>query len=396
MGLNKLIPLTKDETELIKKVFFVSLGVTLGIVLIAAGLRFFTEADGKPIAEIREKSRGKKAVSPGLDRIDIAAHKLSAKLSGSNTGKRILHLERVVSADPYDALPQLKLAEAYLSLRDVEKASNRLSTLLEMDSLPDSVMIKGKGLYGLALCYKGDQEQGLSQLEDAIERHPESGLLYCYRGMAEKVSDPFSESAEEMFARARELDGDNPYILYQSSRHLMNRKDRTRDDLIKARRFLKQASEKEPFNPRIYGRLGMVYYYLDQPELAEKNYRNSLRINPGDYNTRFNLGDLYLFSLRDTVAALKEFKETVSLNPEHVMANFRIGLLLINNRMYKEAVEYLKAAREADPRNKRVMFQLAVCYERLDMKEDALRVYQDILEHDELNFIAKNKVKQLQ
>jgi Flp pilus assembly protein TadD len=81
-----------------------------------------------------------------------------------------------------------------------------------------------------------------------------------------------------------------------------------------------------------------------------------------------------------------------SLHPE---ANFKIGLICLNNNMAKEAVEYLKRALQSNGKDIRVLLQLGVAYERLGMKDDALAAYQAILNVDPLNRIALQKSKLL-
>jgi Flp pilus assembly protein TadD len=55
----------------------------------------------------------------------------------------------------------------------------------------------------------------------------------------------------------------------------------------------------------------------------------------------------------------------------------------------------LEKAREASPKNVRVLLQLAVAYERIDMKDEALNIYRLILDFDALNQVARQKVKLL-
>jgi Tfp pilus assembly protein PilF len=134
---------------------------------------------------------------------------------------------------------------------------------------------------------------------------------------------------------------------------------------------------------------------LHQPYLAEKSYKTALAINPNDYNTHYNLGELYYTLFGDPKKALEEFKNTVQLKSNHVDANFKIGLISLENNLEKEAVTYFNKALQDAPNNTRIMMQLAVAYEKLGMQEDAVRVYQTILSYDALNDIALQKIKLL-
>jgi tetratricopeptide (TPR) repeat protein len=139
----------------------------------------------------------------------------------------------------------------------------------------------------------------------------------------------------------------------------------------------------------------MVYYYLDEPEMAKKSYTTALALNPHDYNTHYNLGELYYSKYNDNADALDEFKKALEGNPSHAEANFRAGVICLGNNMAKEAVGYLESARASDPKNIRLLLQLGVAYERLDMKDEALSTYRLILDFDPLNQVAGQKVKLL-
>jgi tetratricopeptide (TPR) repeat protein len=118
-------------------------------------------------------------------------------------------------------------------------------------------------------------------------------------------------------------------------------------------------------------------------------------LNPRDFNTRYNLGELYYSALGDTENGLREFKIALKQNPGHVEANFKVGLICLNNNMIKEAIRYFEVARANGPENVRVLMQLAVAYEKLGDKAAALQAYKAIVGVDALNSIALQKIKYL-
>jgi tetratricopeptide (TPR) repeat protein len=92
---------------------------------------------------------------------------------------------------------------------------------------------------------------------------------------------------------------------------------------------------------------------------------------------------------------LAQFRETIRLHPDHPEALFKIGLICLNSGLYKEAVGSFEQARVLTPQNVRLMLQLAVAYEHLDMIDNAVQVYRDILGFDPLNRIALDKISAL-
>jgi Flp pilus assembly protein TadD len=63
--------------------------------------------------------------------------------------------------------------------------------------------------------------------------------------------------------------------------------------------------------------------------------------------------------------------------------------------MVKEAIHYFQTALHNDPKNIRVMMQLAVSYEKLGDRAQALQTYRDIVAQDPLNSIGIQKIKYL-
>jgi tetratricopeptide (TPR) repeat protein len=131
------------------------------------------------------------------------------------------------------------------------------------------------------------------------------------------------------------------------------------------------------------------------PSLALKSYETALALNADDFNVHYNLGELYYTLYSNMELALKEFKKTIELQPDHAEANFKIGLICLANNMNKEAVKYLETAVTNSPKNIRFMLQLAVAYEKLDLKDNALQVYLRVAELAPLDQIAQQKIKLL-
>jgi tetratricopeptide (TPR) repeat protein len=196
-------------------------------------------------------------------------------------------------------------------------------------------------------------------------------------------------SPNTYFTHAIQADPYYAEARYQQARFFMNR-----GRYKTARDSLRRLLSIFPAHARAHARLGMIYYYLTQPQMAAQAYRTALTINPDDYNTHYNLGELY-YSTDRTHKALAQFKKALSLRPAHVQANFKTGLIALNNGMVNEAIRYLTRAAEHDKDNIRILLQLAVAYERQDSPEKALRVYRRITGIDPLNRIALQKIDML-
>ena len=139
----------------------------------------------------------------------------------------------------------------------------------------------------------------------------------------------------------------------------------------------------------------MAYYYLEDADMARKAYRTALALNPKDFNTHYNLGELLYTFYDDPRGALAEFADVLALDPNHAQANFKTGIICLENDQFKEAAKYLERARRSDPDNIRILLQLAVAYERLGLVRKALRTYEAVAEIDAVNEIARQKIRML-
>lgn len=406
LKLLQLLPLDKKDLKLLIKVFKISLFCCITIVL---SVWIIQKVRLSKLSSLGISSVGKRQYkkfnlsipnielgSGSLSAIDIEAHKLAARHYENldQPRKAINHLLRIISSEKHNRSVLLDLGTCYLKAGQYQKSLEILSGLandLETDSITESAMIR----YGLALFHNGEIKKSLEQLDLCIRKYPLSPEAACYLGQVEAEINPSSTKAESLFTKSVELEKNYSEGWYQLARFYMNRPGADRDDYITARASLLRQIEIEPLNPKAHSRLGMVYYYLNEPDMAKKSYQIALALNPDDYNTHYNLGEYYFTVLDDRVNALKEFKKTVELNPDHVQANFKIGLICLQNDDFNMAARSFENARKNDPQNIRVLLQLAVTYERKGMIKEAEAVYHDILKIDALNQIAKEKLKLL-
>jgi tetratricopeptide (TPR) repeat protein len=281
----------------------------------------------------------------------------------------------------------LKLATAYMQSGDFRSALETFKKLEEADTVDDlSASIAARK--GLTLFYTGKADASRECLDKCVRDFPKSAEALCYLGEVEAAASASSGSAESYFRKSLSVDSTFIESWYQYARFCMGR-----GDYAQSRTFLLRILEMEPLSAKTHARLGMSYYYLDQPEMAKKSYQTALALNPGDYNTHYNLGELYFTKYEDNASALDEFKKALAGNPRHAEANFRVGVICLGNGMIKEAIGYLESAREASPKNIRVLLQLGVAYEKMEMKEEALGIYRLIVDIDPMNRAASQKIK---
>jgi tetratricopeptide (TPR) repeat protein len=383
----------EKEQKLIIRVFKYSLLCALLVAGAAWVIQYalIQQKAKKPATETPDPTVFYEKESKDLLPIDIDAHGFAAAyyLKNDQPEKAIEHILRIIPLQKGNRTLKLDLATAYLTSGQYDKALVCLRKLAD-ESADDTLKESVEARLGLTLFYLGKTKESVELLDKCIEKTPRSSEALCFRGEVEaSVAGP-PEKVEDYFLKS--IGADSTYVeaWYQLARYCMNQGQYSR-----ARIYLLRILDIEPLHVKTQSRLGMAYYYLDEPEPAKKAYLTAIALNPKDFNTHYNLGELYYSKLNDEKSALDEFKKTIEGNPFHMEANFRIGLICLNNNMAKEAIVYFEKARSQDPKNIRVILQLGVAYEKIAMKAEALAVYNTILEIDPLNRVALQKTKLL-
>ncbi len=392
MNLLEKIGLGEKERNIISAVFKYSLLCALLFAGLAWGVQY-------ALIQYKAQKRTKEALDPTLFYekkskdllpVDVEAHAFVANyyLKNDQPQKAIDHILRIIPLEKNNPLLGLDLATAYLASGSYGLALACFRKLIDQGT-PDSLSATVEARLGLTLFYLGKTRESIEHLDKCIVLHPRSAEALGYRGEVEAaVSAP--DKAEEYFNKSIASDSTYVEAWYQLARVCM-----TEGQYARARRCLLRVLDVEPLHVRAHSRLGMVYYYLDEPELAKKSYLTALALNPGDYNTHYNLGELYYSKLSDEKNALEEFKKAVKGDSLHREANFKIGLICLANDMNKEAAVFFKRALSTSDKDVRILLQLGVAYERLGMRNEALAAYNVILSVDPLNRIALQKSKLL-
>jgi tetratricopeptide (TPR) repeat protein len=395
MQLLQKLPFTSHEKSLIKRVLLFSSAGSLGLVALTWAVLWIRpqlQPGTAPPTDLESYYAG----NPKLLPIDLEAHReMAAQYAKTNQPRKAIpHLLRILSREPKDRDAQQALGTAYLQAGMYQKAIEAIDQLVAQTG-KDSIATALQARHALALFYAQRTRESVTMLEECLRRSPDSPEALCYRGQIEMALDITSPRIEQYFEKAVRLAPRYTEARYQFARYLMNKPDADLASYREARVHLLALLDIEPLNGRAHSRLGMVYYYLQQPRLAESSYRTALALNPDDHNTHYNLGELYLSFYEDEQRALTEYLETIRINPDHADAHFRVGLINLGNDALNEAIDHLVQARNLRPRNVRILFQLAVAYEKKQMLDRAQEVYEAVLKNDPLNRVALQKIKSL-
>ncbi|MBD3419362.1 MAG: tetratricopeptide repeat protein [Chitinivibrionales bacterium] len=389
------LPFSDTEKHIIRLVLIGCCSVSGLLIMSVIGIRIFVSTGEQQayaltlapddLAAHYEQRRGD--ILP----IDVQAHQFQARhyYNTGNYRKAIEHLLRIYFSKASDDQVAIDLASAYLRAGKYRKAYSLFSELMELqrkDSYDPAIHAR----YALTKYYLGDEAGSTSELKKCIAQAPDAPEAYTYLAQIEATRHLPSPEAETYFEKAIQADPYFSEARYQQARYLMNIENykAARDSLFKL-------LESNPLHAKAHSRLGMTYYYLLQPELAKKSLQTALTLNPDDFNARFNLGELEFTFYHDSAGALHNFRQVIALQPQHPQANFKIGLICLGNNQAKEAIKFLERARRNSLQNTRILLLLAVAYEKTSQPDRALALYHDIMEIDNLNPIARQKIKLL-
>jgi tetratricopeptide (TPR) repeat protein len=279
-----------------------------------------------------------------------------------------------------------KFATACLNAGDYDRALKEF-TSLSQNKQTDSLTPKIAARKGITLFYLNKVVESKEALKQCLEQAPKTAEAACFLGQIE-TTDADSAKALSHLEQAITLDPGYVEGWYQLARYQMEH-----GNYSKSQQYLQQALEIDPLNGKCHARLGMVFYYLENKISAKKSYLTAIALNPKDFNTLYNLGELYYTAFADTENALREYNAALKINPDHVEANFKVGLICIRNNMVKESIRYFRNALKTNQENVRILLQLGVAYEKIGDRDRALKVYRKIITVDALNSIAIQKIK---
>ena len=111
--------------------------------------------------------------------------------------------------------------------------------------------------------------------------------------------------------------------------------------------------------PDIHSGLAQLYAGRGQYQQAEKAYQQALLIEPAFLPALLNLADLYRAKGEDWKSK-PVLNKALSIEPEFADAHYAMGLLLVRQKRYGPALEYLSRAAELRPNNIRFQYVYAV------------------------------------
>jgi len=272
-----------------------------------------------------------------------------------------------------------------------------LQEVISKDSTNSKIAID----MAFAMLRSGDADGAIEFLNNAMAHNKNLNLTVAKATVISEHPDTTKRSAaESIFKSVLKNKQSPPDASYQYGRFLMEK-----GDYKSSKTYLERAVNAKPDEPRYIARLGMAEFYLKHDSKAETLYKKALQINPYDYNTWFNLGELYLSIANESTIsaeirvkthnALKAYLKAVENDSLHAGAHYRIGLILNGNADYKGAIRHLDIALEQFPNSTPIMQQLSSAYIQLGDTAQSVDYLEKILQIDPFDRIAANEFNRI-
>lgn len=264
------------------------------------------------------------------------------------------------------AAPGPDQAEHAASLAEAGHCAQALPALTRsVASLADKALQKRVGLDGVRcatlLQQWGALEDFLRLLNRQFPRDPEVlyDSVHAYSTLSQRAAEELAQSAPQSIP-ALELDAE--------ANEVQGRWDQAEKDY---RKILDQ----NPRYPGIHFRIARLLLSRPNPpadfqDQAKKELEQELRIDPSNAGAEYISGEL-AGQMQDLPTAVQHFTKATSLDPTFVDAWLGLGMSLLTEKKYQEAIPPLQTAVRLQPSNPAGHYGLGTAYSRTGRKQDA-------------------------
>ncbi len=128
--------------------------------------------------------------------------------------------------------------------------------------------------------------------------------------------------------------------------------------------------------PETHLNLGLFETQQRRPEAAEAQYRTALRLDPRFTPALVNLADLDRMRGMDSEGG-DLLREAIAIDPANADARHALGLLLVRQKQYVEALAELRRAAELAPDNARYAYVLAIALQSTGARDEAMKLLEE-------------------
>ncbi len=236
-------------------------------------------------------------------------------------------------------------------------------------SLTDKELQKRVGLDGVRcatlLQQWGPLQDFLRMLNRQFPRDPEVlyDSVHAYSTLSQRAAEVLAQAAPHSIP-GLELDAEA---------------DEVQGRWVEAEKDYRTILEQSPRYPGIHFRLARLLLSRPNPpagfqDQAKKELQEELEIDPSNAGAEYISGELAR-QMQDLSAAVQHFSKATALDSNFADAFMGLGVSLVAERKYQEAIAPLEKAVQLQPENAAGHYNLATAYARTGRKEDAAREF---------------------
>ena len=287
-----------------------------------------------------------------------------------------------------------QLMELFRFSSDYEKALE-YANLIKDNPLSDKIQI-GKDIAAI-LSDSGKLDESIDILKNLIKQDSENILLEKDLAMVYQAQKDYKaavdvykdilDKAKPSEMEAIHYDISNVYSNWAMHLFINNDNDGCFKKFTTAITYNAQ-------NPDIYYRLGNVNKLIKNYNEAISQFKKAIELNPQNPDYYWAMSECYeeIDSIYEQKKVLFEYLKYDQINPK---VYYKLGVILSIQNDPNAAIANLKKAVELDDEYISAMHKLALLLEHQGKKEDAIRLYEDILNLEPENEEIKQNLKML-
>jgi len=228
---------------------------------------------------------------------------------------------------------------------------------------------------------KSNNEQldaATSEFLQVLKTNPDKGEIYFYLG-ENYFKKGISDSALYYYQKGIEKNPTYP-LNYVGYGKILWYQGKTED--AKAQ-FFKANSISQNKNAEVFRKMAEVYINAPQKNLDEaiELINKAMKLDPKNPQSYILMGDALLEkNPTDGSPAIKQYQESIKLNPQSAIGLLRIGKLYERARNYQLAVDHYEKAINVEPNYAPAYRQLAELYHKANKDNKAIEMYQKYLQ----------------
>lgn len=291
------------------------------------------------------------------------------------------------------------LDEALIDLGNMLFQNNDLNDALKYANLlVNKFPENAQGYILLTEIYKkqGKLQEAYDALAKVRDKADNNEAIAKYNVLLAKLSDePLKEANSLMetglYSQAlsvlQSADQENLYVILAQARanYFLNQKQQ-------ALQYLNKAMSLYPNNSDVFCAFGYIYYQEKDIDSAKKYVQNSLKINPENKTAKdlmklvnkleadkYVNGIISSFESQNYSETMKLIDKAIEISPDYGLLYYYKGLTYIAQNNYAASTAALYKCLELDKTNITTYFYLAIAFDNLSEKNNALMYYQKFI-----------------